>query len=157
MKSRLPGGWRRGRPARVSSFCRPTLKINTKCRRLLLCSSISLLFCLRWTSRQGVFVFSNWTRVGDGFERSGSRAGDISSLPVLHTLVLTTWKSSQRLGLEGGRRSTNRKKHLLWIFKPHAYVCEMDGSQPGGDCWEGARTTVRGPRPRLPPNDPHPA
>ena len=37
----------------------------------------------------------------------------------------------------------------------------MDGSQPGGDCWEGARTTLiqqqcGGPRPRLPPNDPHP-
>ena len=31
-------------PGRVSSFCRPTLKINTKCRRFLLCGSISLLF-----------------------------------------------------------------------------------------------------------------
>ena len=69
----------------------------------------------------GCLVFSDWTRVGGGLERSGFRAGDIASLPVLHTPVLMTWS--------GGRGSTNGKRQLLRIFNSHAYVCEMDGSR----------------------------
>ena len=164
MKSRLPGGRRRGRPARVSSFCRPTLKINTKCRRLFLCGSISLLFV--FGGRRDRVSLSSQTRLEwEIVSRGVGPELVISSLPHLpggSAQFSIHW--SRRPGSHhnasdwrGGRRSTNGKKHLLWIFKPHAYVCEMDGSQPGGDCWEGARTTVRGPRPRLPPNDPHPA
>ena len=69
-------------------------------------------FCLRWTSRQSVFVFSSWARVGGGFERSGSRTGDLCSptpfperVPSSPYTSPTTWNSKQRLWTGGGDKS----------------------------------------------------
>ena len=66
-------------------------------------------FCLRWTSRQSVFVFSGWTRVGGGFERSGSRTG----FPCFPSSPYTSPDDLEfittPLDWRGGRRSTNRK------------------------------------------------
>ena len=49
-------------------------------------------------------------------------------LPVLHTLVPDDLEFiTTPLDWRGRRRSTNRKKHLLLIFKSHANVCEWTG------------------------------
>ena len=95
-------------------------------------------FCLWWTSRQSVFVFSSWARVGGSFERSGSRTGDFCSptppgrrCPVLHTLVRRPGIQNNASGLEGGTKVNQREKHLLLIFKSHAYVCERRGVSRG--------------------------
>ena len=60
------------------------------------------------------------------------------------------------LDWRGGRRSTNRKKHLLLIFKSHAYVCEWTGVGRVVIAGKELAQQCGGPRPRLPPNDPHP-
>ena len=164
MKSRLPGGRRRGGPARVSSFCRPTLKINTKCRRLFLCGLISLLFV--FGGRRDRVSLSSQTRLEwEIVSRGVGPELVISSLPHLpggSAQFSIHW--SRRPGSHhnasdwrGGGRSTNRKKHLLLIFKSHAYVCEWTGVGRVVIAGKELAQQCGGPRPRLPPTTPTPA
>ena len=125
-------------PGRVSSFCRPTLKINTKCRRLLLCGLISLLFVFDGR-RDKVSLSSQagleWEAVlgGVGPELVISALPPLfrRGCPVLHTLVRRPGIQNNASGLEGGTKVNQREKHLLLIFKSHAYVGEWTGVSGG--------------------------
>ena len=142
-------------PGRVSSFCRPTLKINTKCRRLLLCGLISLLFVfdgrrdkVSLSSQAGLEWEAALRGVGPELVISALPPLFRRGCPVLHTLVRRPGIQNNASGLEGGTKVNQREKHLLLIFKSHAYVCEVDGSQRRVIAGKELHNSG-GPRPRL--------
>ena len=119
-------------------------------------------FCLWWTSRQSVFVFPSWARVGGSFERSGSRTGDLCSptpfperVPSSPYTSPTTWNSKQRLWTGGGDKSQPTGKTSFANLQISC-ICLWSGRESAeGNCWEGAAQQWRSTA-QIAPSDPHP-
>ena len=119
-------------------------------------------FCLWWTSRQSVFVFSSWARVGGSFERSGSRTGDLCSptpsrerVPSSPYTSPTTWNSKQRLWTGGGDKSQPTGKTSFANLQISCICLWVDGSQRRVIAGKELHNSG-GPRPRLLPATPTP-